>query len=642
MREKILVDLLMENRAPVKLENLARRMEVSESTIRKLIKSISLGSEYYGFSIQLHRGKGYILTIEDNDSFIDYKKDLENEIDIYNIDRRLEAMLFHILQADGYITIEELMDLILVSRSTISKDLILVEEKLRVFDLNLERRPHYGIRVVGREQNFRKAFSKYVLQSNLYIEPARYYKEFLNSFETDKVSEYFQSLLVVNDLNTTEVILENLLIHLKIILFRATQQNFIKRDQLIVKEIEPVYYKVANKLNKWIEQEFSLTLPKEEVQFLAAHISAKTSTSEMNPKKKQQLSNDLRGILKQLDKEFLTTFSKADPELIEGLIMHIYPLLDRLYYNLQLENPLIDELKLKYTNVFVVAFRFGELIEEKYGYTLTRDEVGYIALHLAAHFEKEKQNVLDKVKRIVVICSTGGGSAHLIRLKLEKVFPQAFILTVANKNIEGFKEDLPDLFLSTIPINGEIENVPVLQIKNFLDETELKRIMDKTALQISEREVDFRFLSLRSLFSQNFFQVLEDGNYLDIILEQAVQMVKAKVASEDFPSLVLKREEKFSTIYDKGIAGPHPIRLDATNNSIGVTILRRPIEWRGKEVRIIFLINLKQGHLFLHKEISKLLTQLMADEQIRNRLLNSRSFDGFLKEIEKLIQGEDL
>lgn len=637
MREKILVDLLMENKTPISLSFLVQHMGTSESTIRKLIKSINLDSEYYGFSIRLQRGKGYTLTIEDNDSFLDYRKDLENEIDIYNIDQRLEAMLFHILQADGYITIEELMDLILVSRSTISKDLFLVEEKLKIFDLKLARRPHYGLKVAGTEQNFRKAFSKYVLQSNLYIEPTRYFKEFLNSFETDKVSAYFRSLLAANDLNTTEVVFENLLIHLKIILFRATQQNYIKRDQLIVKEIESVYYRVANELAEWIELEFTLALPKEEIQFLAAHISAKTSTPEMNPERKQQLFNDLRGILYQLDKEFLTTFFKADSELIEGLIMHIYPLLDRLYYNLQLENPLLDELKLKYTNVLVVAFRFGELIEEKYGYTLTRDEVGYIALHLAAHFEREKQDDLDKVKRIVVICSTGGGSAHLIRLKLEKLFPQALILTVSNKNLDVFKEDLPDLFLSTIPIDEKIEKVPVLQIKNFLDETELKRIMDKAALQISERKTDLRFLSLRSLFSRDFFQILDRGSYENIILEQATKMAKEKVASENFPNLVLEREEKFSTIYDKGIAGPHPIKLDARKNTIGVTILKEPIRWQGKEVRLIFLINLKPGHLFLHKEISKLLTQLMDNELARNRLLNSRFFDDFLEEIEKLI-----
>lgn len=637
MREKILVDLLIENKTPVSLNYLVQHMEISESTTRKFIKEMNITSKYYGFCIQLLRGKGYILKISDSDKFERYRKDLENKIDIYNIDQRLDAMLFHILQANGYITIEKLMELIFVSRSTISKDLVLIEEKLRLFDLKIEKRPHFGIKVTGKELNFRKAFSKYVLQSNLYIEPTRYYKDFLKNFETDKVKSYFRSLLIQKDLNTTEMVLENLLIHLKIVLFRAIQKNYIKKDQLILKEIDPVYYEVANNLNNWIEQEFDIFLPKEEVQFLAAHISAKTSTPEMNSEKKQKLSNDLCSILKQLDKEFLTNFSEANPELIEGLLMHIYPLLDRLYYNLQLENPLIDELKVKYTNVFVVAFRFGELIEEKYGYTLTRDEVGFIALHLAAHFEKEKQSVLDKVKRIVVICSSGGGSAHLIRLKLEKIFPQAVVLTISNKNIEAFKEDTPDLFLSTIPIDEEIENVPLIQIKNFLDEIELKRIMDITALQISARKVDFRFLSLQSLFSSDTFQILEGGNYIDIVLEQAMQMVKLKVASEKFPSLVLEREGKFSTIYDEGIAGPHPIRLNAKKNTIGVTILKEPIKWQKKEVSIIFLINLKQGHLFLHKEISKLLTQLMTDRLVRNRLLKSQSFDEFLKEIEKLI-----
>jgi lichenan operon transcriptional antiterminator len=637
MREKILVDLLQEKNVPMNIKDLSNSMGFSESTIRNEIKYINNLGNKNGFRIKLIRGQGYVLDILDKPTFKMYKKSFDNEIDPLDSEQRLEALLFHILQANGYITIEELMEITLVSRSTVSKDLKEIEKDLFEYNLTLSKRPHYGLKVEGKEQDLRRAFSRYVLHSNLYLEPTKNYKEFTQNFETEKLSEYLQTLLFKHHLNTSEVVFKNLLVHLEIIIYRASQNNFIRNDHLVVQEIDKLFLEVSQELSEWIKTEFQLTLPKEETHFLAAHISAKTSTTEMNPKKKELLFNDLKSILEKLDSEFLTNFSQ-DNELIEGLLMHIYPLLARLYYNMQLENPLIDELKVKYTNVFVVAFRLGEEIEKKYGYTLTRDEVGYIALHLAAYFEREKQQVLEKVKRIVVICSTGGGSAHLIRLKLEKVFPEAMIMTVANKNLQAFKKDLPDLFLSTIPLENEIDGVPVIQIKNFLDEYEIKKIIDKTALHVSEKSLkSSRSCDLQSLFQENYFQIIDSGDYLGVIREQAKRMVADKVASEDFAELVMEREEKFSTIYEQGVAGPHPIRLTAKENTIGVTIFKNPIVWGNREVRIIFLINLKQGHLFLHKEISKLLTQLMENESERNRLLSVKSFEEFLLGVKKLM-----
>lgn len=636
MREKILVDLLLKSNVPMKLPYLTHSMELSESTIRNVIKEVNVSSAENGFSIQLERGKGYFLKIIDQKKFANYQKNVSPEVDFYNIEQRLEALLFHILQANNYITITELMERVGVSRTTILKDLILVEERLSEYELVLEKKPHYGIIVSGKEQSFRKAFSKYVLQSQLYLEPTKHYKEFLNKFKTERLKEYFRSLLMVNQLSTSEVVFENLITHLKIVLFRASQQNFIKKEQLVIKDIESVYYNTASSLANWIENEYSLHLPKEEVEFLAAHISAKTSTTSMNEEKRNQLYADIKIILKKLDEEFLTVFSD-NPDLIEGLVMHVYPLLNRLYYNLQLENPLINEMKLEYTNVFVAAFRFGELIEEKYGYALTRDEIGYIALHLAAHFEKQNQETLEKVKRIVVICSTGGGSAHLIRLKLERLFPHAVVMTISNRNIEIFTEDLPDVFLSTIPLEEEIKGVPVILIKNFLDESEIQIIKDKTALHILEREKNKPSINLTSLFSEKYFRVVEIGQYKELIEEQANQMVEDGVASRNFLHLVMEREDKFSTVYNEGIAGPHPLRLEAKTSTVGVTILRNPVKWQGKEVSMIFLINLKQGHLFLHKEISNLLMKLMDNDAARNRLLQVNSFDEFLLEIESLL-----
>lgn len=635
MREKILVDLLEESKVPVSLKEICNIMNLSESTIRNLIKEVKSTSKDDGFTINLLRGKGYILKITDHNLFKEYKKEKQANIDFLDVDQRVKLILFHLLQEDTYITMEDLLEHILVSRSTLSNDLNLVKDKLADFNLKVISKPHHGLIIKGREQDLRKAFSKYVLHSTFYVEATQKYKTYFNNFDTEKMDKFFRSLLIVHRLSVSEIAMNNLLVHLKIMIYRVQEKNFIKADQLIIKEIDEVYLEVANRLAEWFYEEQELDLPKEEIHYLAAHISAKSSSDEMNPKRRERLYKDLKEILFILDKEFQTNFYQ-DTNLIESLLLHMYPLLDRLYYNLQLENPLINEMKLKYTNVFVVAFRLGELIEEKYAFKLTRDEIGYIAFHLAAHFEREKQNTIDQVKRIVVVCSTGGGNAHIIKMKLESVFTRAIILTVSNRNMIGFQEDIPDLILTTVPLETQYLEVPVIHIKNMLDEQELNRIVDKTAYYLSQQSSDKNGFSLRSLFSRDYFQIIKEENYIDIIREQSQKMIDDGVAAENYTDLVLERENRFSTIYENGVAGPHPIKLNAIKNTIGVTILKEPIEWQDKEVQIIFLINLKVGHLFLHKEISKFLMQIIDQKELKDGILRVTNYEQFLSYIEQL------
>ncbi|MNP66488.1 Phosphoenolpyruvate-dependent sugar phosphotransferase system, EIIA 2 [compost metagenome] len=100
---------------------------------------------------------------------------------------------------------------------------------------------------------------------------------------------------------------------------------------------------------------------------------------------------------------------------------------------------------------------------------------------------------------------------------------------------------------------------------------------------------------------------------------------------------MLLREQKFTTIYKNGVAGPHPMRMSAIRDCISVTVLKKPLIYEGKPVQLIFLINLGPGQLFLHKEISKLLLVLMEKEDSRNRLLNTNSYEQFMNEIENLL-----
>ena len=60
-----------------------------------------------------------------------------------------------LLLNDGYLKLEDLADEIYVSKSTIQNDLKLVKQRLGEIRHPIDFRPHYGLRVSGREMKLR-------------------------------------------------------------------------------------------------------------------------------------------------------------------------------------------------------------------------------------------------------------------------------------------------------------------------------------------------------------------------------------------------------------------------------------------------------------------------------------------------------
>lgn len=635
MRTANLVRIIYMSKQPVSKSSLVEMMKLSERSIRKLISDSNFIGKKNGFQIELIRGKGYILHITSKNLFEQFYNESSFYGDVYNREQRINMIIAFLLQENDYVTIDSIAEAMEISRNTIVKDLNPIQERLKPFDLHLDRKTHYGIRVNGYEGDYRRAFSTFVL-GEYYLLPASDFNEFRKSFNFNELRTVLNDALETVKLTVNTVALDNLARHIRILVFRSLRHNFISSDQEYQIETEKVYCQVATRINNWICQKYDVQLPESEVQFLAAHISGKTSVEKLGQEEKEEFSEQLTYILQKLDEEFLTDFI-SDSVLINDLLLHMLPLMKRLYYKMQLENPLIEEIYSKYANVFVIAFHFSELIEKKYGFVLSRDEAGYVAIHFAAHLERRKSMSLEKIGRIVVICETGGGSAELLRLKLESVFPKAFIMTTATDSLKRFSGQLPELFLSTVPMADSFHNIPIIHIKHLLDDEEIRRIKEIISYEINSQTKQQSIPLVKELFKEELFLRTTANDYLNILRRCAEDIVEKGYAAEGFVDSVLERENKFTTVYKNGIAGPHAMKLDAINDCVSVIILEEPIEWQGKRLEMIFLINLKPGHLFLHREISRLMLQLIENDTLRKRLIQAKDYREFISEIEILL-----
>lgn len=633
MREKILVNLLLSSSKVVPIKKIIEELSLSEKTVRNLIQDTKNMGESNGFSIRLKRGAGYYLEINNNqllNKFIELDtSDIKG--DIYNIEQRKNMILFLILQEKDFFSADSLAQHLGVSKATILRDLKKVEEELASQNLNLIKKPHYGMMITGEEREYRSFFSKHVLNSDLYLEPTKEFLKFKNQFDKRELREMIVASLREAQLSINDFSLENIINHVLVLSFRAKQGNFISNSSVSQLDNQQSFTKIATDISWWLKQEFEIELPKSEIEYLSIHLQAKTNVEKLTNLEKQGFEEQINDILEELDQEFYTELT-YDDELKESLLIHVYPLIQRIYNNLQLTNPLIEDVHTRYSNVFLIALRFSQRIEEKFQLKMTIDEVSYLALHFATHLEKKKSEVIKSFKRIVVICNTGGGSAQLIRLKLESLFTNSIIYTTSSNNFKNVNEEKPDLILTTIPLDDSaaIKDIPLIHIQHVLNEEEILRIKNVLPLIHSKTVVDSKISPIMNLFREELFEIGVAKPYLEVLKEQAETLVKLDYAPMTYVDSVIEREQKFTTIYNNGVAGPHPLALNGYQDCISVTILQDTQIVDNREVKIIFLINLQAGHLFLHREISKFLLQIMENHHFRNSLANVTSYREFI------------
>ncbi|WML27213.1 PRD domain-containing protein [Neobacillus sp. OS1-33] len=641
MRRDLILQYLYQKSKTLTSHELESEFAISNRTLRNELKELNVIGEKSGFVIQKKRGEGFLLHVVNQEMVQSYLKEMKGALapDLPRV--RVINIIMLLLQTTEFQTIDMFAESLMISRSTVLSDMVEVEKLVRIFDLKVETKSRYGVRLLGDETNFRRAFSYFLSQKETGLLKKSNYLNFEKAFPFEEIRTVLSEEVQNNHLKLSYFALENILGHIQILSFRVTQHNFILPNQeknLDVSLIKPSYMNIAKRICEILSELYHVLLPESEIIYLAAHLSGKSSVDDIEEQEKNDLKQKLKQCLEKLDQTFLTQFT-GDQQLLDNLLMHMYPLLRRLYFNLKLSNPLIDDVYSRYSDVFMIALKFSEMIKEIWGFELSSDEMGYLTMHFAAHMEREKQKQLSSYKKILLSYGSGAGSADLLKMKLATLFQGATIEIVLYSDLQTVHLEEYDLLVSSIPIRFDNSSIPYIQVGPILSETDIQRIR-RTLTRYPASKVKENVPSLLSLFHSELFYIEESRESFDykaFIKEKAKRVVELGFATPDYPDLVVEREEKISTILQNGIAVPHALKMVAIQDSVSVVIFKNPPTYDGKVVQILFLINLRAGDLFLHKELSRLVLQLMDHPEAKQRILKSNNFNDFQYEISKIL-----
>lgn len=630
-QKKILYDIKIKK---MSISTIAERQDVTERTIRNDIKSINKLLEDYQASIVKDKEGLYKLEIIDKDLFKKFEQEeMENfTFDYSEPENRIKYIALKFLFSENYIKLEELMEQMYISRSTIQNDMKETREILNKFNLDFITKPNYGMKIVGSENEIRNAISAilYDINKNSFNKT---YMDSSNLFDKYNLDIIYK--IVVNNINESEIklsdiALKNLVVHIAIAIKRISMNQYF--DNNIEIDIEKNNeFKIAEKIVDDLEEKFKIDFPMDEVYYITMHLMG---TKLIIKKNNETKISDYDKKIIELSKEIISEVNNKisfdilnDNELLSSIILHLKPAIYRYKNKMLIRNPLLASIKHNYPQAYEASFTASKVIENRLGIIFNEDELGYIAIHFGAAIERAKLNI--KPINTLLVCTTGIGSSRLLKYKLESIFSNQLNIvdTTEFYNINKYKDKNIDLIISTVPISSEI-NIPTIFIQDILGESNFEDI--KNFIEKKYNNKKSKYLSIDDIYLNLDFE-----NKEDTIKYLTNRIVEKGKAPEKLYDSIMKRENIVSTAFGNLVAVPHPYELLTDTTFFTLGVLKKPIKWNDKEVQLVIILTLQKNAKEKFEDMYKLLLDLIDNRENVEKIIKAKSPNEIMNLINK-------
>ena len=634
-RMKELVELISINKYKT-AEELSKKLNVSTKTVRTEIKNLNSLLIKSGAEIVSKSGYGYILKINNKELFS--KFDFPNKKNIIpdTSKSRIQYIIEYLINIKEYVKVEDLSKILFTSPKTLAKDIKEAEKILNSYNIKLERKPYYGIKLKGEEFDIRLCIADYVEKKTNGIEHIK----IVDKNELKKIATIIMETLKKENFNISDVAFQNLIIHIQIALKRIENNCYVPVEEKKLREyISEKEFQIAKKCTYNLEKIFKIKFPESEIGYIAIHLAGKKIFKENKIDEKnfiidQEISNIVNEMLKKMYDAFKFDFSK-DLELRIALAQHLMPLRIRVRFDMKMKNPMLDKIKERFSLAYAMAKYASTTFYEYYNKNLSEDEVGYIALNLALALERQRKDI--NKKTVLLVCSSGKGSAELLSYTYKEAFGEYIeeLITCSVYDLESMDFSKIDYVFTTVPINIKVP-IPIQEVEYFLEESNIRDI--KKIFTVEEKDNFLKYYD-NDLFLSNICLKTKE----EILKYMVNHIKKYKIIPNNFLSSIKKREKLGITEFGNKIAMPHPDKTLTEESFVCVGILENPIIWEKKEVQVVFLVSVSKKTDKKLKYFYKVTAKFLLNKKNIEKLIKSRKYEDLilmLKNIEEKMEDE--
>jgi mannitol operon transcriptional antiterminator len=580
LRQKEIIKNICNEYKYVTVSSIADKLDISKRTVLRELGDIESWLNIYGCSLDKRTGIGIRLKGSDEDR----KKILEaleegKEVKTYSPKERQVIILGELLQEKEPIKLFSFTKSLNVTESTVSNDLDKVELWLQNYNLKLMRKPGLGIYIEGQEDEIRKAIVNLIYENIdeiqlLDLVREKFSKEtdtrerLLNLIEKETVRKLETLIFQLEDTlgyKLADNAFIGLIVHLALAIERIKKNEKIIMDEEHLQKLRNYSeFKTAAVLTNEISKVFNIEIPEDEVGYVTMHLRGSKGLES------REISEEFNFLIKEIIRlaEIETgSFLEENDQFVTGLTNHLVPAINRLKMKMDIRNPLLQEVKEYYPELYNLAAKCVEPVEKYLNMKMPDSEIAYIAMHIGAALEK-KEPARKRVYRTIVSCTTGIGTSRLLATRLVKEFENIQIIEVISSlhiKESNLKEKGIDFIISTVPL--EIPSFPVVVVNPLLFPKDKEKVANlikelKTNPSRYSKETESTLnlkdkLSTLKLYTDGILQVLNNlfiyeyerlDSIEELIVEVGSKLSKDSESKAQIEKDIREREKKGTTV----------------------------------------------------------------------------------------------
>ena len=662
-KQRELISLLVRSKNGYKSsQELAAELSLSDRTVRTYLKDLKALIESNGGNIVSKQGYGFQLEILDRTSFNLFL--IEHHLLDKNIEQsqcreaseRKHYILNLLLLESQKIDVETLSEQLFISSSQLNKDIAEIKSQLQSYELTLKK-SHSLIYVDGEEKAKRHFIMSYFFheESINFLHHLSYFNQTCEAISFDTLTIIILDECREANIKLSDVMIQNIVLHLSLSIKRLQSGLSIQNLDLPLSTDSTLEYQVAKRIIARIESIIGFHFPKEEQMYLTLHLMSKSNLIQNNLD--EELGGSLANLLAKIQQETGYPFWH-DEQLKNGLIQHLKPMLVRLQQNIKLENPLIDEIKNQYAEVFRLVKHYFNQLPNLNNYDVNDDEWGYLALHFLASLEKLKN---DQKAKVLIICATGLGSAQLLKNRVESEFDERvkIVATRGYYEIEPAMLNDIDFIISSVDLSSKVFKVPVFHVSVFFCEEDVQAIRRYLSHRQSPNSLPKNALPLVSddkkqnhakYIAQLFDEIAADYFYLcqqkptkQAVIDHLLNLLsvnEAKNFKQEMNKQMEKRQAIGEIIFSPTIVVPHPAIPVGKIAKIAIAVIPEGLIWdeHYQDIKFVFMISpsiYQNSNLAM---MTKAIVNLIDDLAIQQAMLKISDFNQFKSLFIQLIE----
>ena len=629
-RQIELLKLLSKQREYKPASFFSKSLEVSTKTIYTDITYLQ--SEVEKYKVDLVRAPRIGIRLEGEseniqDMLKDIQKDDLSEDEKYTPEYRRLWILKKILIDCERITLESVSQEFLVSKTSLYQDIAAINKSIEgQSEVKLEV-GECGICILGEESEIQSAVNNFLLSGS---------KEEMFSDFTHKLGNFFElqvikavSDLILNDFEElTEVLSEYYLKSLLVTLIM--QSSRLVKEKHMNEEAKVSYnniqhmetYIVANSIAEQLKYQLHITYSNNDMEYLCRQLYAHRVTHHVKHMR-TDYEETVRNVIQRMSEIQKLDLTK-DKKLYESLLYHLPPMILRLQNNIQIVNPMLDNIKQEYPELFTTMWYALAPIESRYQVTLTEDEVSLILLHFQVALDQFEQ-----VGNIVVVCTYGVSSSQLILSRVKQILPAKDNITVTTtKKLKEIDLSKVDLIISSVDIeNPEISYVKVNPLLTKDDYANILDAYTKQVLLIKNNVCDdqkngIKAPTLMKYLKEEFIFLQQDLDSKEKCLDFIIDVLeKDDAVYDEFREAIYKREKLGVTCLDTGVALPHADPQTIKKSRVIILTLKHPVDWGGTLVSLIIVTALPEEEINQIRDVINELYQLIGEKEDVNAFI---------------------